>query len=165
MKKVMSANIRAVTRKVVPAECVCGAVKIEIDFPARCAWHDHSAAARQAHGAAYATYVASWRSRFRVTDGKTKIRCFKDKTTGARRSFCSRCGTPIIYERDRSPHMVNIPRALFKTPTGREARYHMGIEDMPEWAYLGQPLVALSGFPSVVWDRSKRKRPPPFGAG
>ena len=36
------------------------------------------------------------------------------------RSFCSRCGTPLLYERKRSPHMVNIPRALFAGRTGRE---------------------------------------------
>ena len=28
------------------------------------------------------------------------------------RSFCSRCGAPLLYERKCSPHMINIPRAL-----------------------------------------------------
>lgn len=157
MKKVTLGKIDAAMSSAVPAECVCGAIRIEIDFPARCAWHDHSAATRHAHGAAYATYVVSWRSRFRVTKGKTKIKCFKDGTARTRRSFCARCGTPLIYERDRSPQIVNIPRALFKLRTGREARYHLSIEETPEWAYLGEPLVALKGFPGVVWSRSKRK--------
>ena len=34
---------------------LCGAVSLEIDFPARWAWHDHSHPSRVAHGAAYAT--------------------------------------------------------------------------------------------------------------
>ncbi|HEX7563259.1 MAG TPA: GFA family protein, partial [Bradyrhizobium sp.] len=38
-------------------QCLCGRVGFEIDTPARWAWHDHSAASRRAHGAAYATYV------------------------------------------------------------------------------------------------------------
>ncbi len=59
--------------------------------------------------------------------------------------------------------MVNIPRALFKTRTGREPRYHIAIEETPEWAYLGEPLVALKGFTGVVWDRSRRKRRSQFG--
>ena len=46
--------------------CVCGAVSLEIDLPAVWAWHDHSAASRHAQGAAYATYVGSWKSRFRI---------------------------------------------------------------------------------------------------
>ena len=111
-------------------------------------------------GAACATYVGSWRRRFRITQGMSGISQFKDSQAGTTRSFCARCGTPISYERVRSPHMVNIPRALFKSRTGRQPRYHIRIEEMPEWAYLGEPLVPLKGFPGVVWDRSRRKRRP-----
>jgi hypothetical protein len=164
VNKPISAKIRTVKRTVVPAECVCGAVRIEIDFPARWAWHDQSAASRRAHAAAYATYVGSWRSRFRVTDGTTHITRFEDPTAGTVRSFCAQCGTPLFYERAHSPQMVNVPRALFKTRTGRQPRYHIAIEETPEWAYSGEPLVALKGFPGVVWDRSRRKRQPQFGS-
>jgi hypothetical protein len=30
--------------------------------------------------------------------------------------------------------MVNIPRALFDSRTGREPLYHVAIQDSPEWA-------------------------------
>jgi hypothetical protein len=53
--------------------------------------------------------------------------------------------------------MVNVPRALFKTRTGRQARYHIGIDESPEWAYWGEKLAPLKGFPGVLWDRSRRK--------
>src|SRR5688572_7117328 len=52
------------------ARCQCGDVVVEIAVPAQWAWHDHSAATRRAHGAAYATYVGSWRSRFRFMRGE-----------------------------------------------------------------------------------------------
>jgi hypothetical protein len=93
-------------------QCLCGKVAFEIDVPARWAWHDHSVASRRAHGAAYATYVGSWRKRFRIIKGKTAIARYEDRDKTAR-SFCSTCGTPLFYERPRSPHMVNIPRAVF----------------------------------------------------
>jgi hypothetical protein len=141
----------------VSGQCLCGDVRVEIDFPARWAWHDHSPASRHAHGAAYATYVGSWRRRFRITQGRTKLTRFEDGAAGTIRSFCARCGTPICYERHRSPHMVNVPRALFRTRTGRQARYHIAIDQAVEWAYFGERLVPLKGFPGVVWDRSKRK--------
>lgn len=134
-------------------QCLCGAVHIEIEVPARWAWHDHSAATRRAHGAAYATYVGSWRKRFRVTKGKASITRYRDDATGTFRSFCARCGTPLTYERARSAHMVNIPRALFNGRTGREPRYHIAIDELQDWTYLGEPLVPLKGFPGVVWDR------------
>ena len=74
------------------------------------------------------------------------------------RSFCSNCGTPLFYERPRSPHMVNVSRALFESRTGRQPLYHIAIEELQEWAYTGEPLVPLKGFPGVVWQRSKKKR-------
>jgi len=139
-------------------QCLCGSVCFEIDVPARWAWHDHSAASRRAHGAAYATYVGSWRKRFRITKGEAGIVRYEDASTKTVRSFCARCGTPVSYERARSPHMVNIPRALFSGRTGRRALYHIAIEEMEDAADTGTPLVPLKGFAGVGWQRSKRKK-------
>lgn len=140
--------------------CLCGAVEIEIDMPAFWAWHDHSASSRRAHGAAYATYIGCWRKHVRVTKGKKSIARFEDAKTNSVRSFCARCGTPLIYERRRSAHMINLPRALFAGRTGREPRYHLNIEELQDWTYTGKPLVPLKGYPGVVWERPKsRKRP------
>ena len=69
-------------------QCLCGKVCVEIDVPARWAWHDHTPASRRAHGAAYATYVGSWRKRFRITKGKTSITRY-DKL--ARNYFSALC--------------------------------------------------------------------------
>ena len=139
-------------------QCLCGKVGFDIDVPARWAWHDHSASSRRAHGAAYATYVGSWRKRFRITSGEDAITRYEDKAAKTSRSFCKNCGTPLICERARSPHMVNIPRALFSGRTGRQPLYHIAIEELQEWTYTGEPLVALKGFPGVVWHRSKKNK-------
>jgi hypothetical protein len=152
MKRALSQQAQAT------GTCLCGTVRLEIDTPARWAWHDHTAASRLAHGAAYATYVGSWRKRFRIVAGEEAVTRYEDKASGGSRSFCGRCGTPLTYERARSPHMVNIPRALFRTRTGRQPLYHIGIEELQEWAYTGEPLVPLKGFPGVVWERPRKRR-------
>ena len=154
----MAKNERPVAR----GACVCGAVEVEIGVPARWAWHDHSAASRHAQGCAYATYVGSWRSRFQVVSGEDQVTRFEDETAGTVRGFCARCGTPLFYERARSPQMVNVPRALFRTRTGREPRYHMNLSEQADWTYLGEPLAPLKGYPGVMWERpTRRKRRPP----
>jgi hypothetical protein len=137
--------------------CACGAVEVEIGVPARWAWHDHCAASRLAHGAAYATYVGAYRSRFRIKNGADVVSRFEEPESGHVRSFCSRCGTPIAYERKRAPEMVNLPRALFTSGVGREPRYHLSIHETPDWAYAGEKLSPLKGFPGVVWSRPRRK--------
>ncbi|MBV8978617.1 MAG: GFA family protein [Alphaproteobacteria bacterium] len=139
--------------------CLCGAVAIEIAIPAFWAWHDHSANSRKAHGAAYATYVGCWKKNVRVAKGKSAIATFADDKTGAARSFCARCGTPLFYERRTSAHMINIPRALFAGRTGREPRYHLNAAEMADWIYSGAPLVPLKGFPGVVWQRPTTRKP------
>ena len=89
---------------------------------------------------------------------------FENKTTRTTRNFCARCGTPLFYVRGHSPQMVNVPRALFETRTGREPRYHIAIQDAPDWAYRGEKLVPLKGFPGVVWERPKRQKRRKTGA-
>ena len=140
------------------ARCLCGDVAIEIAVPAQWAWHDHSSTARRAHGASYATYVGSWTSRIRFLRGEDRLTRYEEPETGAVRSFCSRCGSPVLYQRRRAPKHVNIPRALFTSGVGREPRYHIAIDQLREWTYLGEPLVPLKGFPGVVWNRGKRRR-------
>jgi hypothetical protein len=142
----------------VAGQCLCGTVRFEIDYPAFWAWHDHTRASRIAHGAAYVTYVGTWRKRFRVTEGMDDIARHEDSTAGTVRSFCRRCGTPLFYERARSRHMINIPRALFLSRTGREPRYHVGIAELQDWTYTGERLAPLKGFPGVVWERPGTKK-------
>jgi hypothetical protein len=158
VKNAILAGKKKTDRHTVPGKCLCGKVQFEIDFPARWAWHDHSKASRHAHGAAYATYVGSWKSRFRLTKGERIVTSFKDEAAKTLRRFCAHCGTPLFYERAKSPTMINIPRALFDTRTGREPLYHAAIDQQPEWAYAGEPLKPLRGFPGIVWQRPKRKK-------
>ena len=143
---------------VATGRCACGAVEVEIGVPARWAWHDHSAASRHAQGCAYATYVGSWRSRFRVSDGEADVTRYQDDAAGTTRGFCARCGTPLFYERTRSPQMVNVPRALFQTRTGREPRYHMNLDEQADWTWTGEPLAPLKGYPGVMWERPRRRK-------
>jgi hypothetical protein len=131
-------------------------VKFEIGVPARWAWHDHSAATRRAHGAAYATYVGVYRSRFRFLAGEDALSRFEDEN-GAVRSFCGRCGSPVAYERPHATTMINIPRALLTSGVGREPRYHIAIDQLQAWAYLGEALSPLKGFPGVVWTRARKR--------
>lgn len=156
MKK-QTERMRAPGPRRAEAQCQCGEVAIEIAVPAQWAWHDHSAATRRAHGAAYATYVGSWRSRFRFLRGEDGVTRYTDPE-GHTRTFCTRCGTPLLYERATSPNHVNIPRALFTSGTGREPRYHIAIDQLQAWTYLGEPLSPLKGFPGVVWNRTRRRR-------
>jgi hypothetical protein len=138
--------------------CACGAVRLEIDIPAFWAWHDHSRATQRAQGCAYATYIGVWRSRLRIVKGARSITRFEEPVSRVARSFCRTCGTPLLYERDGRLKMINIPRALFDTRTGREPRYHRALEEAPDWEYHGEPLKPLKGYPGVLVEQARRKK-------
>lgn len=140
----------------ISAACLCGGVEIETDAPVFWVWHDHSAASRRAHGAAYATYAGCWTSKVRVAKGETLLSRFADEARGQVRTFCSRCGTPVMFMRASSPKWVNIPRALFAGRTGREAKYHVAIDELQDWAYLGAPVGPLKGYPGVSVEKARK---------
>ena len=52
----------------------------------------------------------------------------------------------------------NIKHTPLSGRTGREPRYGVGIAELQEWTYLGEPLVPLKGYPGVVWERPNRKK-------
>jgi hypothetical protein len=136
--------------------CLCDGVEVAINVPVFWAWHDHSASTRLAHGSAYATYVGCWKSKVRIVRGEDLLSRFADTERGHVRTFCSRCGSPVMFERGRSPKMVNLPRALFPGRTGRESKYHVAIDEMRDWAYLGAAVGPLKGYPGVTVEKGKR---------
>jgi hypothetical protein len=150
---------RATERLLAVGQCLCGAVEIEFEVPAFWAWHDHSKATQRAHGAAYATYVGCWKSKTRITKGKAFVATYEQPGEARRRSFCEVCGTPLMYERGHAPRMVNIPRALFETRTGREPRYHVGLPQSPEWAYRGEKLSPVKAYPGLLMARPRKTKP------
>jgi hypothetical protein len=142
---------------VISGRCLCGAIEVETDAPVFWSWHDHTAPSRRAHGAAYATYVGTYRSKVRVVKGEDALSHFVEEGTGNKRSFCSACGTPVLYARKGSPKWVNIPRALFTGRTGRESRYHVGYEQLQDWAYLGAPVGPVKKYPGLMMERARKK--------
>jgi hypothetical protein len=152
--KPKSARMRAAAT--ISGACLCGGVELEIDTPVFWAWHDHSEASRLAHGAAYATYVGCWKSKVRIARGEQLVSRFVDTEHGHVRSFCSKCGSPVMFARGKSPKMVNLPRALFAGRTGRESKYHVAIGELRDWAYLGAPVGPLKGYPGVTVEKGRR---------
>ena len=145
-------------------QCLCGTVRFDIEIPAFWAWNDHARPSRVAHGAAYATYVGTWRKRLRILAGSDAIVRYEDTANRQTRSFCGRCGTPLFFERGQSRPMVNIPRALFDERVGRQPIYHHAIDELRDWTWTGAPLVPLKGYPGYTHERRRRSARPPTAA-
>jgi len=153
-----STNRRSTAPATASGSCLCGAIEIEIDFPAF--WPGTITASRRGSPTARPTRRISAAGEDMVASHKGMKKSttrFDDNPPKRREAFCARCGSPILYEKDHSPHMVHIPRALFAGRTGREPRYHLNFAERQDWEWAGEKLVPLMGFPGVVWERPKRR--------
>ena len=97
-------------------QCLCGKVRFEIDVPARWAWHDHSRGEPPRAWRGLCHLCRKLAQAFSGHQGPSRLARYEDKATKTVRSFCARCGTPIAYERARSPHMVNISARAVRGP-------------------------------------------------
>ena len=147
----------AVAAGTATGQCLCGKVTFEIDVPARWAWHDHSAASRRAHGAAYATYVGSWKKRFRITAGKTALTRYEDKATKTARSFCAALRhAHRVRARRAGRTWSTSPRAVQRTHRPPAALSHRDRRAAGMGLYR-RAAGAAEGL-SRVWSGSARKR-------
>ena len=125
-------------------QCACGTVRIEIGVPARWAWHDHTAASRLAQGCAYATYVGSWRSRFRILKGARSLTRYEDAKTGAVRGFCAKCGTPLTYGRLDLPDTIDVTLGSMDDPDRLRPQDNTWTESRRSWIVLADGLPAYA---------------------
>ena len=116
----------------------CRTVRLEIDYPARWAWHDHKRASRIAHGAAYASYVGSWRKRFCIMAGE-----------------CSDAGGLTACQVD-----VRSCQAIFRAAAGRPAADIEGTRSpKPLCRSNCQPTIQarVPGGAQIKWSSSQFK--------
>ena len=89
----------------IEGSCLCGEIRYEIAGELRSATHCHCSMCRKAHGAAFATYVEVEARNLRFTRGQKLIARYRSSPE-AERSFCSRCGSNLLFEPDESPDLV-----------------------------------------------------------
>lgn len=85
--------------------CLCGSVHYEIQGLDSPITHCHCKTCRKAHAAAFATTARVSRDRFRWTVGEQHLRSF-ESSPGKFRHFCSLCGSHLIAERPKQPHII-----------------------------------------------------------
>lgn len=80
-------------------QCLCGAVRYEVDGPFASMMNCHCSMCRKHHGAPFATFVSAPLAGFRWVSGRDGISSFKTESGGSR-SFCRTCGsvTPMLLE-------------------------------------------------------------------
>jgi len=116
----------------VTGECLCGAVRFEVTLPSKWVAHCHCSMCRRAHGAAFVTWLGVPREQFRIVAGDDVLVRYRSSAP-ATRSFCGRCGSPLLFESERWPTEVHIARASIAGAIDREPAAHVFYSDRADW--------------------------------
>jgi hypothetical protein len=119
--------------------CLCGAVRFAVRPPTLFFAHCHCRWCREAHGAAFVSWVGVAEERFRYLPGSAEARWYESTPQG-RRGFCGNCGTTLFYASSICPGEIHVARPAFPGAIDREPQCHVFFDQRVDWADPGDRL-------------------------
>ena len=92
--------------------------------------HCHCESCRRQTSSPVATFVMVPRSALRFTRGQPKEYA---SSPGVRRSFCAECGSPIAYQTDKRPDIVDLFAGTLADPATVAASCHVHAAEQLGW--------------------------------
>jgi len=99
---------------------------------------------RRAHGAPLVTWVGVPREQFRLLSGADVLVRYAS-SAAAHRSFCGRCGSPLLFEGERWKDEVHVARAAIDGEIDRPVVAHCYWDDRAAWMPIADDLPRLGG--------------------
>ena len=122
--------------------CECGRVAYEVDAEILEFSHCHCSQCRRLHGAAYATFAAVARDKFRYVSGEADIKVYASSDANDR-MFCSECGSNIFVDAKPEPDVLYVCMGTvdgnppcppgFHAFVGSKAAWHEITDDLPQY--------------------------------
>ncbi len=129
----------------VKGQCLCGAVRYEIEGPFTNLLHCHCSMCRKHHGSAFATFAAAPLAGYRITAGAGEIRRY-DSSPGVHRSFCGKCGS-VLPEAMEAIGLVIGPAGNLEGELGIEPQLHMFTGSKAPWYSITDGLPQFEEYP------------------
>ena len=119
--------------------CLCGLIKFSITPPTLFFAHCHCHYCREAHGAAFVSWVGVAEERFRFLAGSREPRWYQSSQQ-SRRGFCADCGTTLFFASTLCPGEIHVTRTSIQEPIDREPQCHVFYDQHAEWIEVGDQL-------------------------
>jgi hypothetical protein len=120
--------------------CLCGGVRFRLDGAPLWVAHCHCSMCRRAQGAGFVTWAGFPEDAFSLTAGAELLSSYRS-SAAAVRSFCGRCGTPLLFRSSRWPGEVHVTLASLDSAEGLEPQAHAYWGSRAPWlAWYGGDL-------------------------
>lgn len=132
------------SRNSVSGGCLCGAVTFRLDLPSKWCAHCHCSLCRRAHGAGYVTWAGFESDHFFLTSGDHHLSWYQS-SEGARRGFCSTCGSTMLFESKRWPGETHVALACIDDAIDRAPQANVFFDAHVNWMSIDESLKAIPG--------------------
>lgn len=126
------------------ASCLCGSLCLELLLPAKWVAHCHCSQCRRAHGAPVVTWVGFRADQVRYQEGSAQP-TWHASSEHARRGFCSKCGTPVLFESARWPDEMHVTRASIQEDMRQLPGAHVFYDSHVAWLNIADDLPKVDG--------------------
>ena len=138
-------------------QCLCGALRFVAAGPSLFCGHCHCRFCRQAHGAAFVTWVGFPQASVYITAGADALHWY-ESSKQSRRGSCARCGTMIFFESTIAPGETHIARACIPCAIDRQPEFHTFFDQKVDWVTVDDGLPMLtSSDPLLAGDKEVGK--------
>ena len=124
-------------------QCLCGALRFVAAAPSLFCGHCHCRFCRQAHGAAFVTWVGFPQASVRILADADALHWYQSSPQ-SRRGSCARCGTMLFFESTIAPGETHIARACIPGAIDCEPAFHTFIDQKVDWVTVDDGLPTLT---------------------
>jgi hypothetical protein len=126
-------------------QCLCGAVRYEVEGPFTSMMNCHCSMCRKRHGAPFSTFVRAPLAGFRFLSGEESIAEYRTESGGSP-WFCSQCGsvTPVPLQ---DVDTVLVPAGNLTGELGIKPQGHMFVASKAPWYEIADSLPRYAEYP------------------
>ena len=134
--------------RVLAGGCLCGSVRYEISGELFMAAYCHCSMCRKAHGSAFCPRSLVWAKDFCWVQGNDSVADY-NSSPGVHRTFCRRCGSPLIAFSDQYPTIFNLPLGTLDADPGIRPEAHWHVASKAPWFEITDGLPQYQEFPPM----------------
>lgn len=126
--------------------CLCGSVRYRVTAPPVAVAYCHCPSCRRASGAPATAWAMFAEDAFewRGTEASSYA-----SSPGVTRTFCGRCGTPLVYLADALPGLVDVTVGSFDDPAALRPEMHIWETKRLPWLEIADGLPRHAEFPPL----------------
>ncbi len=124
----------------ISGHCECGRIQYEVDGTITDFSHCHCSQCRRLHGAAYATFAAVARGKFRYLSGEADLKVYASSDDNDR-VFCAECGSNILVQAKSEPDVLYLCMGTVDGNPPHPPGYHAFVGSKAAWHEITDDLA------------------------